>query len=188
MSNKYVSILDDKDPALRKKSELVTLPLSKKDTQTLTNLLKYITDSHDEALKEKYNLLPASGLAAPQIGINRCLITVFIEEEVGDELIERKFALANPKVISHSEQMAYLETGEGCLSVKEVHEGYVPRHARVTISGYDLFTQQMIKIRAKGYLAIVLQHEIDHLSGILFYDRINKDNPFHEIEGAIVIE
>jgi len=188
MSNKYVSILDDKDPALRKKAELVPLPLSKKDTQTLTNLLKYITDSHNEELKEKHNLLPASGLAAPQIGVNRSLIAVFIEEEVEDKLIERKFALANPKIISHSEQMAYLEAGEGCLSVKEVHEGFVPRHARVTISAYDLFTQQIVRIRAKGYLAIVLQHEIDHLSGILFYDRINKINPFYEIKDAIVIE
>ncbi|MEA5026591.1 Peptide deformylase 2 [bioreactor metagenome] len=188
MSNKYVTILDDRNPALRKKADPVSLPLTKKDSQILKNMLKYISDSHDDKLKEKYQLLPASGLAAPQIGVNKCLITVFVEDEVNDVTVETKLALANPKIISHSEQLSYLKAGEGCLSVKEPHEGYVPRHARITVKAFDLFTEQEITIRAKGYLAVVLQHEIDHLSGILFYDRINKDNPYYEIPDAIVIE
>ena len=48
-------------------------------------------------------------------------------------------------------------------------------------------TNKDITIRARGYLAIVLQHEIDHFSGILFYDHINKKDPFKEVEGALVI-
>ena len=187
MSEKYVKILDDKDPALRKKAESVSIPLSNKNEQILKRIFKYVVDSHNEELQETYQLLPASGLAAPQIGINKCLIAVFIEETIDDKIIETKLALANPKIISHSEQMSYLEDGEGCLSVKEPHEGYVPRRARITVEAYDLFQKRIVRIRAKGYLAIVLQHEIDHLSGILFYDRINKANPFEEIPDAIVL-
>jgi peptide deformylase len=48
--------------------------------------------------------------------------------------------------------------------------------------------QEEIEFRANGYLAIVLQHEIDHLSGILFYDRINKENPWESKENAIIID
>jgi peptide deformylase len=187
MSEKYVKILDDKDPALRKKAESVNIPLSKKDEQILKNIFKYVVASHDEQLQETYHLLPASGLAAPQIGINKCMIAICIDETIDDKVVEIKLALANPKIISHSEQMTYLEAGEGCLSVKEPHEGYVPRHARITVEAYDLFQKKIVRIRAKGYLAVVLQHEIDHLAGILFYDRINKADPFFEIPDAIVL-
>lgn len=187
MANKYYPILDDKDPALRKKADLVGVPLTKKDLTILNKLLKYVVDSHDEALKAKYGLLAASGLAAPQVGINKALIAVFIEEENDGIQESVKLALANPKIISHSEQKCYLASGEGCLSVKEVHEGYVPRYARITVEAFDLFTNEYIKIRAKGYLAVVLQHEIDHLSGILYYDHINQNDPYHEIPNAIVL-
>ena len=187
MPEKYVKILDDKDPALRKKAESVNIPLSNKDEQILKRIFKYVVDSHNEQLQETYQLLPASGLAAPQIGINKCMIAIFIEETIDDKVVEVKLALANPKIISHSEQITYLESGEGCLSVKEIHEGYVPRHARVTVEAYDLFQKKIVRIRAKGYLAIVLQHEIDHLAGVLFYDRINKTDPFYEIPNAIVL-
>ena len=54
MANKYYPILDDKDPALRKKADLVGVPLTKKDLTILNKLLKYVVDSHDEALKAKY--------------------------------------------------------------------------------------------------------------------------------------
>ncbi|MDD2591461.1 MAG: peptide deformylase [Erysipelotrichaceae bacterium] len=187
MSENYVKILDDKDPALRKKAESVTLPLSDDDRQILTDILKYVVDSHDESLQEKYQLLPASGLAAPQIGINKRMIAVFTEEVINDKKIIAKYALVNPKIISHSQQMTYIENGEGCLSVKEPHEGYVPRYARISVEAFDLLQDKVVKIRAKGYLAIVLQHEIDHLSGILFYDHINKDDPFYAIPDAIII-
>ncbi|MBR2991323.1 MAG: peptide deformylase, partial [Solobacterium sp.] len=57
----------------------------------------------------------------------------------------------------------------------------------VTVKGYDLITDQEISIRARGYLAIVLQHELDHFEGTLFYDHINKDTPFPNVPGAISI-
>ena len=91
-------------------------------------------------------------------------------------------------IVSESVQKAYLKNGEGCLSVEEEHEGIVPRSARVTVKGYDLLQDKEVTIKAKNYLAIVLQHEIDHFSGTLFYDRINEDDPWRAIQDAVVIE
>ena len=83
--------------------------------------------------------------------------------------------------------MAYLQGGEGCLSVDEQIDGYVVRYARITIRAYDMDGNEL-KLRLKGYPAIVLQHEIDHLNGIMFYDHINQDNPFTIPENANPIE
>lgn len=128
-------------------------------------------------------LRPAVGIAAIQLGIPKALIAVSVPTEEGSD----EFALANPRIVSESVQNAYLAQGEGCLSVAEEHEGLVWRHARITVTGYDLLRKDFIRVRAEGYTAICLQHEIDHLSGILFYDRINKDDPWKEDPQAEVI-
>ena len=62
------------------------------------------------------------------------------------------------------------------------------RSARVKVKGYDLLTDSNVEIKASGYLAIVLQHELDHFKGILFYDHINKKDPFYVDENAYCIE
>ena len=98
------------------------------------------------------------------------------------------YALVNPRIISASAKQTYLKSGEGCLSAEVDHAGYVPRSMRVKVEGYDLLQDKMVTIRAEGYLAIVLQHEIDHFSGIMFYDRINQMAPDAKIPGAIMIE
>ena len=74
--------------------------------------------------------------------------------------------------------MICAEAGEGCLSVNRDVEGHVPRYARVTIEGYDMDGNE-VKIRAREELSIAFQHEIDHLDGILFYDRINPKKKFY---------
>ena len=73
-------------------------------------------------------------------------------------------------------------------SVEEEHEGIVPRAARIKVKGFDLLRNEEIVISASGYLAIVLQHEMDHFNGTLFYDHINVTNPWQEIPDAKVIE
>ena len=83
--------------------------------------------------------------------------------------------------------MTYLNGGEGCLSVDEQIEGNVVRYARITVRAHDMDGNE-VKVRFKGYPAVVLQHEIDHLNGIMFYDHINKDNPFYVPENAKIIE
>ena len=69
------------------------------------------------------------------------------------------------------------------MSVDDDYEGYVLRYARITIKAFDE-NGEPLKLRFRGYPAIVLQHEIDHLNGVLFYDHINKDNPFAAPESA----
>jgi len=96
-------------------------------------------------------------------------------------------ALINPKIVSHSVEKAYLVSGEGCLSVDRDVPGYVHRYARVTIKATDLEGKE-IKLRLKGMPAIVVQHEIDHLNGVMFYDHIDPKNPFSVIEGSVPIE
>ena len=71
---------------------------------------------------------------------------------------------------------AYISTGEGCLSVNEDYPGRVYRSNKITVTAYDVLKQSDVKITASGYEAIVLQHEIDHLNGVLFYDRIDANN------------
>src|SRR5699024_2808967 len=97
------------------------------------------------------------------------------------------YQLINPKIISHSVQQAYLANGEGCLSVDREVEGYVVRYARITVKAYDINGQE-VKLRLKGFPAIILQHEIDHLNGIMFYDHIDPKNPFHAPANATIIE
>ncbi|NBK97054.1 MAG: peptide deformylase [Erysipelotrichia bacterium] len=178
------SIIKDTDSLIRKKSEEVALPLNSEDKALLEEMLTYVRDSTDEEKAEKYDLKAAVGIAAVQCGVLKKMLAIVLHGE--KETIE--YALVNPKIISHSKQYAYLKSGEGCLSVETFHEGYVPRAARITVEGYDMLRDEHVRIRARGYEAIVIQHEIDHFSGILYYDHINKENPFYEIPDAIVIE
>ena len=86
--------------------------------------------------------------------------------------------VVNPKIISHSEEIVALETGEGCLSVNREVDGHVPRFARITLTGYDADGNK-ISLRLREELAVAFQHEVDHLNGILFFDKINKKKPFY---------
>lgn len=185
MKLNYQNIIKDNNSLLREKSEPVALPLSAEDQELLTAMLTYVKDSVDPQKSQEEDLRPAVGIAAIQLGIKKQMIAVAIQDENGDFL---EYALVNPKIISHSVQNSYLKNGEGCLSVENMHEGYVYRHARITVKAYDLLQEKAITLRAKDYLAIVLQHEIDHLSGTLYYDHIDKTNPFKEDPEAVVIE
>ena len=78
-------------------------------------------------------------------------------------------------MISHSEEEIAADAGEGCLSVNRDVEGYVKRYARVKFEGYDIDGNK-ISIRAREELAIAFQHELDHLNGILFIDKITNNN------------
>lgn len=176
-------IVRDGHKALREKSKDVAIPPTDEDKQLLRDMLEFIKNSQDEEIAEKYELRPGVGLAAPQLGINKKLIAIHLTYD--DKLYS--YQLINPKVISHSVEQAYLGGGEGCLSVDQEIEGYVIRNRRVTVRAYDIDGNQ-IKIRLKGYPAIVMQHEIDHLNGIMFYDYIDKKQPFQAPENAYIIE
>lgn len=172
---KKVNILDEKDKRLRQKSEEVVFPLSKEEKNLIQNSIDHLTYSQIESYSKKYNLRPGMGLAFPQLGINKRVI--IIVHEVKDGVFDN-YVFVNPKIISYSSELVAAEAGEGCLSVNRDVEGHVPRYARVTVEGFDE-NGNKISVRAREDLSIAFQHEIDHLDGILFYDRINKNKRFY---------
>ena len=171
---KPLDILDEKHKVLRQTSKDVNFPLSQEDKDTIDQIIKHLTYSQIEKYAEKYDLRPGMGLAFPQLGKLKRIIVIVYEYEEGKF---KNYCLINPKIISHSEEMVALETGEGCLSVNREVEGHVPRYARIRITGYDVDGNK-VSIRAREDLAVAFQHEVDHLNGILFFDRINKNKPF----------
>ncbi|MFQ3545910.1 peptide deformylase [Halobacillus rhizosphaerae] len=173
-------IVREGHPALRKVTDEVTLPPADEDRDTLKNMLEYLKNSQDEQMCDRYGLRPGVGLAAPQINVNKRMLAVHFTD-LNDRLYS--YGLLNPKIVSHSVEKTYLSTGEGCLSVDREVPGYVPRYRRITVRATDLEGNDL-KLRLKDYAAIVFQHEIDHLHGIMFYDHINKDQPFKEPDGA----
>lgn len=173
---KLKDILDESDKRLRNISEEVTFPLSDEYKKVINKMIEYLTKSQIEEIAEKEGLRPGMGLAAVQLGINKRFF-VIVHEVTKDEDTTQKFdnyILINPKIISYSEEMICAEVGEGCLSVNREVEGYVKRHARITISAFDI-DGKPITIRAREELAIAFQHEIDHLNGILFIDKITNN-------------
>ena len=179
----------DDNPKIRQKSSDVKLPLSAEDYQLLSDMFTYVKDSKDDDLAKKYNLRPAVGIAAIQVGFGKKLLAIDYDADYdeNDNPITKSYALANAKIVSFSAKKAYLASGEGCLSVDIAHQGYVYRSNRIKVAAFDILTNKEVLIVASGYEAIILQHEIDHFNGVLFYDHINKINPFYEDPNAIKI-
>ena len=109
---------------------------------------------------------PGIGLAAPQVGVRKRVIVVDVAP--ADEPRE-PFCLANPEIVATAEDLALNE--EGCLSLPE-HFADVERPARVTVRYLDRDGKAR-EIEAADKLAVCLQHEIDHLDGILFVDHVS---------------
>jgi peptide deformylase len=111
---------------------------------------------------------PGVGLAAPQVGVLRRVVWVHVPENYQDEgQPELSLVLVNPEIVkAHGRVYGY----EGCLSIPG-WTGEVPRAEVVTVKGMDL-DNRPLRVKARGWGARVLQHEIDHLDGILFLDRV----------------
>ena len=94
----------------------------------------------------------------------------------------------NPKIVSYSDELTYLPGGEGCLSVDREVKGLIHRPKKIKVQGYvyDFEKNEAVlkTVVLKGYLAVVFGHEFDHLNGILFVDRVNKENPFFVPENS----
>jgi len=141
------------DPVLRKKAA----PVNTIDDE----LRKLVDDMVDTMYAE-----PGVGLAAPQIGVSlRLLVTDITVGEEPDSLI----VLVNPKIVSATGRVV---EEEGCLSVPGIRAD-IPRAESVEIRGWDL-DQKEVSIKGQGYLARAFQHEMDHLDGILIWDRMGK--------------
>ncbi len=169
-------ILDEKNPKLHKKSEEVTFPLSDKDKKLIKDAIKYLELSQDEEYASKNNMRAGMGLAFVQLGILKRIFVISLLEE-DDTFTE--YVVINPKIISRSAEEIYVEEGEGCLSVNREAPGVVLRHARVTVEYFDINGNKQTT-RVREDMAVAFQHEIDHLNGILFVDKIDKNNPFKD--------
>lgn len=177
-------IIRDGHPTLREKAQELSFPLSNEDKETLKAMHEFLINSQDDDIANKYGLRSGVGLAAPQINVSKRMIAVYLPDDGNGKSYD--YMLVNPKVMSYSVQEAYLPTGEGCLSVDESIPGLVHRHNRVTIKAQDIEGND-IKLRLKGYPAIVFQHEIDHLNGVMFYDHIDEANPLTPHNDAVEV-
>lgn len=175
----YKDIIKEENVNLRRKSEEVVLPLSEEDLSTLKLMDEYLKNGYNDDLVKKYGLRPGVGISAVQINILKRMFIILGFDEKG---YLHHYTVINPKIISHSEETTYLPMGEGCLSVDREVEGLIhrPRKVKASVYLYDWDKNETVKttLTLKDYMAVVFQHEYDHLNGILFVDRIDKDDPF----------
>jgi peptide deformylase len=139
------------DPVLRQKAEPVA--------EVTEDVRRLIEDMFDTMYAEE-----GVGLAAPQVGVSQRIIVVDSREPD-----QPPFALLNPQIVEASDE---LERGEeGCLSIPGLRE-VVERPAAVRVEAVNRDGERVI-IEADGLLARILQHEVDHVDGILFIDRVS---------------
>lgn len=159
-----LDILLEGDPRLRQKA----LRVRSADE----SLRRLAADMHETMMDA-----PGVGLAAPQVGVLRRLIWVHVPENYHDSgEPELSLSLVNPEIVkAHGRVLAY----EGCLSIPG-WTAEVPRSEVVTVKGFDL-SNRPIRLKAHGWGARVLQHEIDHLDGILFFDRVEDKSTIMQV-------
>lgn len=145
-----LEILTNQNPQLRKKSK----PVAK-----ITKEIKELINNMEETLRAA----PGIGLAAPQVGE---LLRVIIAD-VGED----RHVLINPRIAKKEGSQTFIE---GCLSLPGI-EAPVERSGKIVVKGSDL-SGKPLEIEAEGLLATVFQHEIDHLDGKLFVDRVSDPN------------
>jgi peptide deformylase len=146
-------IITAPDPRLKLKAK----PVVKVDDETRRLM--------DDMLETMY-AAPGIGLAAPQVGVARRILVVDVSRE--DEP-RRPFKIANPEILWRSEELATYN--EGCLSLPE-HYADVSRPAKIRLRYLDE-QNEIRELEAEGLLATCIQHEMDHLEGVLFVDHIS---------------
>jgi peptide deformylase len=141
-----------------KRLRLVSEPVKKIDPN-----IRQLVDDMFETMYEA----PGIGLAAIQVGVPRRIITMDLSK---DDAPQEPRVFINPDLLWTSDETATYE--EGCLSIPEYYEE-VTRPAQVRVKYLDLDGNEQV-LEANGLLATCLQHEIDHLNGVLFIDHISK--------------
>ena len=177
-------ITRDGDPVLRQVAKPLTFHLDEHYQKLAEEMMEYLVNSQNPEIAKKHQLRAGVGLAAPQVGESVQMASLLVPNDQNE--IVFKETIVNPEVLSESVRQACLSEGEGCLSVDKVIDGYVPRPDKLKIRYFTVDGEEKI-VRLKDYPAIVASHEIEHLRGHLFYDRINKENPFHLDDDTVVI-
>ncbi len=160
------------NPHLRQKSHKVKPSESAK--KLVANMVSATLDWEDSRPHE-------IGAALAAIQIDKLERIVIVRSDFDDKDSREFTVLLNPQIIKREGEI--VKDHEGCLSVKDVY-GLVPRHSKVKVKALDIDGNE-IRIKAEGFLARVLQHEIDHTNGILFIDHIKKEkNAFFHLNNS----
>jgi peptide deformylase len=165
--------------------EIVTLPqtILRHKAHKVSDFGPEFQDLVDDMV-ETMRQAPGVGLAAPQVAESIRLIVVEYGDEENEETPPKLYVIANPEITRTSEDT--LVGTEGCLSVPGI-QGDVERFVAVTVKGLNRHGRPMT-VKAKGWLARIFQHEIDHLDGILFVDRAEKLWQAEEYQGQVIPE
>jgi peptide deformylase len=147
--------------------EIVTLPdpILRRKARKVSDFgaeLQGLIDDMVETMREA----PGVGLAAPQVNVSTRVIVVEFGDEEDEDVPAKLYVVVNPEITRQSKEV--IIGVEACLSIPEV-AGDVERPLAVTIKGQNR-RGQPLKLKAKGWLARIFQHEIDHLNGVLFVD------------------
>ena len=144
-----------------------------------------ITAEHRKLIEDMIETMreaPGVGLAAPQVGISERLIVVeYAEGEDEEDAPPKKkklYVVLNPEIVAASEEM--VQGTEGCLSVPG-WVGDVMRHEAIVVRGLNR-NGQKFKLEAEGWLARIFQHEIDHLDGVLYIDKLVSKDTLRRVE------
>ena len=136
-----------------------------KRAEPVTEIDEEVVKLVDHMAETMYSA-PGIGLAATQVGVaKQVLVADIAPRRPESELI----VLINPEIVAAEGEVIF---EEGCLSVPD-YQAEVKRHEKVTVRGLNLKGEE-VELEAEGLLAVVLQHEIDHLNGVLFIDRLSK--------------
>lgn len=166
MAIRKIVTIDEGNPVLRQKAKRV---------REVTPAIRELMDDMVETMQDA----PGVGLAGPQVDVLLRVIVVEVPKDLEDpEAGTWLYALANPEIVRASDEIE--EGEEGCLSIPGLY-GYVDRATAVTVKGLNR-TGKKVRVKAEGFLARVLQHEIDHLDGILFIDHITDPEKLFRIE------
>ncbi|MDD4876884.1 MAG: peptide deformylase [Dehalococcoidales bacterium] len=145
------------DPVLRKKAKRVPV---------ISNAIQQLVSDMIETLQQEQGV----GLAAPQVGVSLRIVVIIMPEE-------EPLVIINPKMVKRTGER---EVTEGCLSIPG-YVGEIKRSVSVTVKGEDR-QGKAIRIKAAGLLAEALEHELDHLNGILYIDYIENQDKLHKVE------
>jgi len=167
-------VIREGHPTLEQRAENVQIPLDDETKETLKQMMEFLENSQNEEMVEKYDLRPGVGLAAPQINISKRMIAIYTTDERNEKLY--KLLLVNPQIVRSSVKETYIPGGEGCLSVDREVEGLVPRKKDITVRSYlyqpEDDSLKKIELKVSGFVSVVIQHEIDHVNGVLFTTKV----------------
>jgi peptide deformylase len=163
MSLREIKVLGD--PILRKKAHRVT-----QFNESLATLVQDMVETMRQS--------DGVGLAAPQVGLRQRVIVVETPNDPDEPQSGQLYAVVNPEIVRASQEQ--VDGIEGCLSIPG-YVGEVTRHAAITIKGQDIRGRK-VRIKLQGFPARAFQHEIDHLEGILYIDRLTAPDRIWRVE------